>query len=32
MDGRPNREFGKRGPIAPQPTVPANAPAMSRCS
>jgi hypothetical protein len=23
MDGRPNREFGKRGPIAPQPAVPA---------
>jgi hypothetical protein len=22
MEGRPNREFGKRGPIAPQPEVP----------
>jgi hypothetical protein len=22
MEGRPNREFGKRGPIAPQPAVP----------
>jgi hypothetical protein len=23
MEGRPNREFGRRGPIAPQPAVPA---------
>jgi hypothetical protein len=22
VEGRPNREFGKRGPIAPQPAVP----------
>ena len=22
MDGKPNKEFGKRGPIAPQPVVP----------